>query len=322
MSYSDTFLDCLYEISGKYSLQISRSYFAVRLGHWLRISLAFQLPKQVNIGNPISDSFWDFISFKHHCFSDAGINASLYISESRINKASPLLKNILAKNNKITRFSNLSTLQHYIKKNEGYGILTCNTGQFKVIKCGSKVQILSLCEQNACKPVFLCIHSIKVKSTIPWNSLLYWGWIFERGEEPTEIAIENSYSCVSGWKAYARWIQAYNLPANLNKFHQKLNNLSALLKDRRSVALDYLDYLIQIQKNSEIAFVLGNFKKIILELLPHLETLHNSILANYSMNVQDILLKCYFIEQKTRIEFKKIKRLYHDLIYKQEPGSN
>ena len=136
--------------------------------------------------------------------------------------------------------------------------------------------------------------------SFPNRMLQYLIATLERGEEPMETIGTGNYSAVSGWKAYARWMQSYSIPLRkiIHPYQQKLIKI---LYERRVQFTFYLFKLSEMLNNLE--------KELILDLAKYysgvLEPL-KSIIDNNEISYTKIR-EIYFNEQMTLPTYKLIR---------------
>ena len=305
MELPDTFLNCLVDASSFFKEKLSRSYFSVRLGHWLRISVCYSLKRQDQIGISIGDSCWDFPTFAKKCFPDAGIEYEIYSTNNHSN-------NIERK--EPTNILNEEILERIVKKSKYPLIINRPDGSFSTIKNNVNNISKIIFSEYPLELVLFEIKSIEEKKEFPWNSLLHWKWVFERGEMQAEIAGRSGYSTVSGWKAYARWIQGFNSSIKGNKFHKDIVSLIILLEDRRKTAEEYFKYLLELDLDENIRIAINKFLEIISIFIMNIKKAKTaSKISLINPDLRKYIMKCYSAEQETLIAFKLIQITYNKL---------
>ncbi len=310
MQITDSFLDTLTHLVGSYG--IDRSYIAFRSGHWLRISMAMNLKRQLDLGNPVGDTLWDFNGFVTNCFEDMGIQVKIYQSKIRDTSArkTQALGN-RAMSSDVILFDRPEEFVESISSAIGKVMMTTTEGTFVSHLPDNLEKLFDL----PLGPVAIEIVDAVARHDTPWNSLMYWGWTFERGEEPTEVEGRGGISAVSGWKAYARWMQGYLLRPKPKAIHSDIRLIPHLIKDRMSSARPYLEKLITIEENENIRENYLSFIEVIDEVIPRLD--HLIILyeeeAEHSA-LRKGITEVYFSVQKTLPIFKSFKNLHHDYV--------
>lgn len=323
----DSFLDCLEQAASILKLDLTRSYFAVRTGHWLRISLAMSVKRQEALGHPSADGFWDHIALMNKYYPDAGIDAMLYIGKKRIT----LAKETSAQGKRIIESEKI----HILSSPEGFKekinqfyhnnailILFHKHGVYLLLHKSSNKLTLEDVNSNLTDyyshdlgPVLIIINNMTPQEGIPWNSLEYLSWTFERGEEPTEVTGHHGHSAVSGWKAYARWIQGYLLKPKEKSIHSELQYLPELLIDRRTSAIEYLEILAKETRHAQLSQLFTDFVDVAKRTIEELSTLHQLYQKQAShQELRSQITKVYFTEQETLPIFKRFKRFHHDLV--------
>lgn len=313
----DTLLDCLVVATEELRNPKSRSFLAVATGHWLRISLAMNIRTNDQIGHPYGELGWDYFALQQ-AFTNAGLESTLVVATERNNLAKQTAAHdaqiqanvVLAES--FTEFVNLLT--------GGVVIIGQPSGEYAILsttalRCPTVSSLSAeLYEKLPLGYAAFVVHAVHdVPDELPWDTLHYLAWTFERGEEPTEVAGKGHYSTVSGWKAYARWMQAYMLD-NPKALHQWIAQLPYVLRDRRASALPYWKTLAQVSqfdRAKELALL------FVQQITNYLQTI-DALIQKYEHDVsysekRKLVTQCYFADQQTLPIFKQIKKLHHDL---------
>lgn len=160
-------------------------------------------------------------------------------------------------------------------------------------------------EQMPFGPVILYIDGIKENLVkFPRSMLRYLINTFERGEEAMETMGKNSYSAVSGWKAYARWMQSFTIPIP-DMQHVFLKTLLQIVEERRRF-FSYYWYKLSEKLDNELEreFALALASRYFDTLSP----LSKMVELEPTYN---LVKEAYFMEQKALPTYKRIK-LYLD----------
>ncbi len=170
-------------------------------------------------------------------------------------------------------------------------------------------------------PIVLRINSMNAsnQSDLPWKTLLYWGWTFERGEEPTEIVGNGGFSTVSGWKAYARWMQSY-LFDNEKALHPFIKTIPYLLLDRKQTSIEYWRFLADHLEIEMSATIASRFRDIAADSIPLIEALINEYEEGADhRTIREKVSACYFNDQRTLGVFNLCRKHYNDLQHRKKP---
>ncbi|MHA2091389.1 MAG: hypothetical protein ACW98K_11060 [Candidatus Kariarchaeaceae archaeon] len=299
---SDTFIDGLVKASIFYNNPLTPWFLFGSTGHGARITLAMNVKTGKEIGHPSSNYIWDIISVAEHCFPDAGISYQLTISQeyadsSRLTTAQN--KSGLPPQVELTTIHDLPTMiQGPVLYPQGDGkwyysesaidTSTINTGYMPF------------------GPVFLQITgTLPQRLKFPYSTLKYLINTFERGEKPMEVAGVGNYSAVSGWKAYARWMQIFSIPLP-GVIHTNLQQLSSLLLVRRSNYYQYwkeLSQMLNLSQELEFADELANTYESMIPILREIVQTGNQL---------QLIRSLYFQEQKILPIFKRIHNYLRD----------
>lgn len=269
------------------------------LGLGARFSLAMNVKSGREIGHPSSNYIWDIISTSENCFHELGISWQLYINPAYDNSARATAakqQDHLSDNVKLVETLDEVETSHPIiyADPSGEWIYSENTPPSTSLKH----------ELMPFGVVAFQINNIKKKQNpyhFPMSTLAYLIKTIERGEEPMEIEGIGHYSAVSGWKAFARWMQAYSIPIKGIK-HKYLQKVICLLAIRRNENAKYwfelsncLEKKIEREFASDLYLVYSTIAEIVT----------NAALTN-SIKYQDVK-EIYYCEQKTLPVYKKIK---------------
>ncbi|RMG37583.1 MAG: hypothetical protein D6732_06510 [Methanobacteriota archaeon] len=333
MEIQDTFSQCLTTIVQKFSPSTTRSQILVETGHWLRISLALQLPRQINIGHPAGENSWDILGIVNTAFSGMGINYDLFIGERRYSRGHKTAAN--AKYRIDWEHAHLiSHIEDLKKAIEGIEdeltLVALPDGSYKVVSERNDAHAISkdkLLEkmndlmEMPLGPILLQVNSISPSNhlDLPWNAILYWGWTFERGEEPTEIEGNGGFSTVSGWKAYARWMQSY-LFDNRKAIHPFIETIPYLLLDRKKTSIEYWAYLAEKHEIEMSATIASRFREIAEDSLPLIQDLIDAYERQAAhRTIREKVSACYFNDQRTLEVFNLSRKHYNDLQHRKKP---
>ncbi len=330
MELLDSFSRGLTTVLQRYDSTITHPQMTVLSGQWLRVSMAMQLPRQINIGHPYGESGWDFLGIANAMLLPLSIDYRLYIGDLRYTRG-----HVTAANAKYPidwqRIIIIQNLEELIQNiDTETSIIAMPDGSYRIISTRdddlfiSKQSLLSVIDeliQLPLGPVILQINGLSdpIPQELPWDTLQYCGWTFERGEEPTEIEGNQRFSTVSGWKAYARWMQSYQFD-NSSAIHPFIKSIPHLLIDRRKAASEYwftLASQLQIEQSASIA---EQFGQIAEDAIPLFETLIDSYKDNENhRTIRKNISACYFNEQRTLHVFNQAKKHYNDLAHRKKP---
>lgn len=299
---SDTFIDGLVKASIFYNAPLSPWYLFGSTGHGARITLAMNVKTGKEIGHPSSNYIWDIISVAEQCFPDAGISYQLIIDKGYAGPSRMTSKqsdSVLPTQVKLISVHDLPPIIHgpvLYPQGDGNWYYSESALDTNEVNTGTM----------PFGPVFLQITGVlpqRVK--FPSSTLQYLINTFERGEKPMEVAGKGNYSAVSGWKAYARWMQVYSIPLQ-GVMHSNLPQLSTLLLVRRSHNYQYWKELSQLLSISqevefahELAYAYESMIPILREIVQTSEQLH-------------LIRDLYFQEQKILPIFKRIHNYLRD----------
>lgn len=265
-------------------------------GYGSRITVAMNVNNGKEIGHPCSNYVWDIVSFAENCFQAIGLQYKLYLGEGYNNTA----RYTSAQSNRF--FSEAVEIIDNFEDElivNGPFIFANPDGNWYYSNITNE-PISNNYQSMPFGPIIVSIHGIKKKKfEFPKSSLNYLINTLERGEEPMEIAGKGGYSAVSGWKAFARWMQAYSIPGKGLR-HENLKNLSILLLERRRCFVKYWEELskkLKIEKEIIFANKLSaGYRKVI----PFIEKL---ISEGDSLR---LIREFYFAEQKILPIYKSI----------------
>lgn len=333
MEIQDSFSACLTSLVQSFSSNITRSRILVETGHWLRVSLALQLPRQVNIGHPSGENSWDIIGLANTAFPAMGIEYELYVGEKRYSRGHKTAANAKYRINwdNIHLISNLEDFTATVEKIPVHQtIVAIPDGSYKIISTrngGKEIKGETVLEHAndlfdlPLGPILLVIKSASPPeiTDLPWETLLYWGWTFERGEEPTEIEGNGGFSTVSGWKGYARWMQSY-LFDNRKAINPFIKTLPYLLLDRKKTSLDHWKYLADHLEIDMSATIASKFAEIAADSIPLLEELIDAYDNDADhRTIRERVAACYFNDQRTLQVFNQCRKHHNDLQHRKKP---
>ena len=266
------------------------------------------------IGHPSGHYSWDIVGVVEHCFPDCGIESTLYIGPGYATRARStaaqsereLPENVML----LPDFS----LDPSLELQSSNLIYPDQNGVWHHTSSLSSIDVdWSVFPFG---PILIEIHGFTYKSGFPASTLQYLINTLERGEEPMEIRGRNNYSTVSGWKAFARWMQSYAIPLP-DVQHQQLNYQANLLVERRFHFIEFLMELLPDLNEKETELIAGlqsKYEQAFITLIE--EMTENSIDSFDRFDWETLVIKksftlgnirsCYFAEQKTLTYYKKL----------------
>ncbi len=286
-------------------LSSSCKYFGKNIPKWFlygssgfgsRITLTMNVKTGKEIGHPSSNYIWDIVSFAQQCLENTGINWNLFIGDGYFTDA---------RLTAVQRLNSYSKI-NLIRPEEMEGILiqgpyvTAHPDGSWIYGDNFKDQNHPDYEIMPFGPVVFKITDVTEKQmNFPYSTLIYLINTLERGEEPMETIGIGNYSAVSGWKAYARWIQAYTVPLKGIR-HDHLKNLAPIIRERRSeFAVYWRNLSSELNNKVEITFA-ENLAKAYQNLIPFLDNIIES--GETIETIRDL----YFEEQKILPIYKRI----------------
>ncbi|MCE7733359.1 MAG: hypothetical protein GPJ54_00680 [Candidatus Heimdallarchaeota archaeon] len=269
------------------------------IGVGARFSLAMNVKSGREIGHPSSNYIWDIISTSENCFHELGIDWQLFINQAYDNRA------------RATAASQQNSISDHIRFIETLEQLQGDIPIIYADPSGEWIYSESKPSNSELKQELMPfgVVAFQIKNIIqnhnlyhfPTSTLSYLIRTLERGEEPMEIEGHGHYSVVSGWKAFARWMQAYSIPIKGIK-HNYLNNVIRLLAVRRNENARYwyeLSNRLDKKIESDFAFQLYSvYSKIS-------DKITNTISADI-IKYPDIK-EIYYTEQESLPVYKQIK---------------
>lgn len=271
------------------------------IGIGARFTLAMNVKTGKEIGHPSSTYCWDIISVVQKSFHAFGIDWKIYSSLGYVGARTTAAKldRSVAENVMI-----LDTSSEFLSI-RGPVIFPSADGQWHFRSDGLEALENNL-EQMPFGMIVIQISMITNHSTkFPYKAMNYIINTIERGEEPMEITGFGNYSAVSGWKAFARWMQTYSVPLRGVR-HPYLDNLVDLLLERRFYYAKYWQNLVQnLDSKSEREFSerLGVCYDEVVVILTKIK----SEGEDYS-----IVKQLYFTEQKTQPVLKELKNYMYN----------
>lgn len=260
------------------------------LGIGARFTMAMNVRSNVEIGHTSSSYIWDIVSTATRCFEN--LQWILYVGPGYIGSARSTAaqsERVVPENVEIVK-GKLSIMGPVLYAQvDGDWIYS------------EEEIVINNDEGMPFGAVALQITGVKEFSlTFPEKMLQYLIDTLERGEEPMETTGEGNYSAVSGWKAYARWMQSYSIP--LRKIiHPYQQTLIKILYERRTHFCFYLSRLAENLKEKEKEMILELAKYYSGILIP-LKSLVDGNIVSYA-KIREI----YFSEQMTLPTFKLIR---------------
>jgi hypothetical protein len=249
------------------------------------------------IGHPSSIYIWDIINTAENCFGFLDWRLSLgepYFTSARTTAAQS--------SREISKRITLLSDDEF--RGEGPAIVAHPDGYWKYYEQEFLIDRETIVKMPF-GPVILYIDGIKETAiNFPRSMLGYLINTFERGEEPMETRGKHGYSAVSGWKAYARWMQSFTVPLP-DMQHQYLNEIIELIGERRKF-FSYFWYRLSEMLDNELErdFALVLAKR-------YYDTISPISKMNNQGASYDLVKEAYFIEQKALPTYKRIK-LYLD----------
>jgi hypothetical protein len=293
-SQSDTFIFGLVSIAKSMHLTVDPSFFYGTTGQGARFTLAMNVKRGKFIGHPSSIYAWDIISVIEHCFPDAGIVAEAYLGEGYGNRA----RSTSAQSSREVP-DNIHLISSDALFPEITGNLLIAHPEGRWFTAPSTADIDIEWDRMPFGPVVINILEIKPHDwVLPRRTLNYLIDTLERGEEPMEVVGRHDLNAVSGWKAFARWMQSFTVPLPDIR-HPFLSELPPLLLDRRTNQVHYLRTLADQLENQEHDLI-AQLAERYQEMITPLEHLVNS------EPDLDSVRTAYFAEQSTQSIFKKI----------------
>ncbi|MDH5401529.1 MAG: hypothetical protein OEY49_03470 [Candidatus Heimdallarchaeota archaeon] len=287
----DSFIQSLSTAINKFDETYPIWYFIGASGYGTRISLSMNVKTGKEIGHPTSNYIWDIVNFFHYCVPETGISAKLYIGMGYQTSS----RHTAAKGSNLSN-STISFLEYGEFPNiQDKLIYVDHNGNWKYDDHFREIEI----ETYPFGPIFIEIQAVhKMKYQFPSTTLKYLCDTLERGEEPMEVAGKGSYSCVSGWKAYARWMQSFQIPL-IGIQHEYLNFIPIMILERRKAFILYLSELINHLDGDEFNLISQLHQKY-QNLLPLLDQLLSA------KPTIETVRQLYYTEQKTLSVYKKI----------------
>lgn len=289
----DTFISQLYNITQARGLDITPEYLFGRTGMGARFSLAMNTKTAREIGHPSSHYIWDIVGVIEHCFGDSGIEVTAYVGPGYVTRA----RETAAQTSRSLPVNVLELPDYTVEsvpELKGDILYAHDDGSWRHATRNSDIIVNS--ENLPFGPVVLYIGEIKPQTHFPDKTFQYLIDTIERGEAPMEIRGHGNYSTVSGWKAYARWMQSYSVPLK-GVQHDHLQSFHKLLKERRFFFSKFLEELAQ-----ELPTTL---QTMILDLKFRYEAVSTELDKTDTPNLSDIR-SIYFTEQKTQVVYKKL----------------
>lgn len=260
------------------------------LGIGARFTMAMNVKTNVEIGHTSSSYIWDIISTAIHCFEN--LQWKLYVGTGYIG---PARSTAAQSEREVPENVEIVKGELSIK---GPVLFAQIDGEW--IYSEEEI-IIDNYEGMPFGAVALQITGVnEFKLTFPEKMLQYLIDTLERGEEPMETTGMGNYSAVSGWKAYARWMQSYSVP--LRKIiHPYQQTLIKVLYERRSHFCFYLFKLAENLREQERELIL-ELLKFYSGVLNPLKSLVEGEIVSYA-KIREI----YFSEQMTLPTFKLIR---------------
>ena len=262
-----------------------------------RITLSMNVKRGNEIGHPSSVYIWDLINTAESCFEFLDWRICL-------GEAYHTLARSTAAQSSRELSDRITLLSDDDISGKGPAIMAHPDGYWEYYEQEFNID-KKIIEKMPFGPVILYIDGIKESALkFPRSMLRYLINTFERGEEPMETRGKNNYSAVSGWKAYARWMQSYTIPIP-DMQHEFLATLLQLIDERRRFFSYYwykLSENLDNELEKEFAITLAS------RYFDTLSPLYKMIEQEPTYN---LVKETYFIDQKSLPTYKRIK-LYLD----------
>jgi hypothetical protein len=246
------------------------------------------------IGHPSSIYTWDIISVIEHCFPDAGIVAEAYLGAGYGTQA----RSTSAQSSRDIP-DNIYLIPSNASPPEITGHLLMAHPEGRWVTTTSTVDLDGDWDVMPFGPVIIKINEIQPHQWIlPRQTMAYLIQTLERGEEPMEVVGKNDLNAVSGWKAFARWMQSFTVPLPDIR-HAFISDIPKLLLDRRTHQVDYLQKLAEKVTDQE--------RDLVLQLSERYQHMISPLrqLVNSEPDL-DSVRTAYFAEQTTQSIYKKI----------------
>jgi len=289
----DSFTIGLKTILNRLDYAVDYPYLLGRTGHGARFSLAMNTKTGKEIGHPSGHYSWDVIAVLEHCFPSAGIDATLYIGPGYATRA----RKTAAQSSRQLPVNVIELSSYDLdRKINGNLLYADESGQWQIANSTDAIEVDW--SKLPFGPVIFNIQGMMRQSGFPAGTMRYLVDTIERGEEPMEIRGRNNYSTVSGWKAYARWMQSFAVPLP-DVQHEHLQSYPDLLYERRLGFVRFLEQLKDECEAEQIELIVGLLQRYrpVVSLLDELRQ------SNPTM---EQIRSVYFAEQKTQTYYKKI----------------
>ncbi len=240
------------------------------------------------IGHPSSNYIWDIVSTAQNCFTF--FDWILYVGEGYVGSA----RGTAAQSDRQIP-ANVEVIDKDITLS---GPLIYATSSGDWIYCEDELNII-FDGNMPFGPVILQISGFRdVVLEFPKSMFSYLINTLERGEEPMETIGKGNYSAVSGWKAYARWMQSYSIPIrNIKHVYQK--ELAQIIYERR---LFFTYYLTKLSEKLD-----GEERDMVTEL----SNRYNAVIEPLSRIIDEPdmrkIREVYFLEQMTLPTYKALR---------------
>lgn len=294
---SDTLVDSIQKSITRLGINYPSWFISGATGLGARFSLAMNIKTGREIGHPSSNFIWDIISTAENCFSEIGVDWKLYLGHLHSNRA----RSTSAQTNRyissrVTLFDKIDDLEL-----TGPLVVADPSGEWKYLD--TDLENINIDENDLpFGHVILQINKVAEDIDIfhfPKSTLEYLINTLERGEEPMEIIGKGNYSAVSGWKAFARWMQALSLPVEGIK-HSYLDEIIQLLHFRRSENSLYWSMLSNNLKNHKEKLFATSLSEVYHKVTTRFNDLDTGNLYSISKDI-------YYLEQETLPIYKNIK---------------
>jgi hypothetical protein len=266
-------------------------------GYGSRLTLSMNVKTGKEIGHPSSNYIWDVLSFAENCLSNTGITWRLFIGNGY---AGSSRKTSAQTDQKISnRVQLINQWDLKLNLQDGPIVYAHPDGNWYFSDKSEDFAKSNFKEMPFGPVIFQILDVDESDYQFPYLTLKYLLNTLERGEEPMETAGLGNYSAVSGWKAYARWMQAYSIPLRGIK-HEYLKNTAELLYEMRKEFVTYWHELhnrLKDNKEKEFALDIAQCYQAVLPILSEIKQDGESI---------NLIRNLYFTEQRTLPIYKKL----------------
>ncbi|MCY3413907.1 MAG: hypothetical protein INQ03_19855 [Candidatus Heimdallarchaeota archaeon] len=283
----DTFTIALHQAIIRFKPEFPIWQLYGQTGIGARITLAMNVRTGKDVGHPNSSYIWDIISTVTSTFEF--LDYTLHIGQGYIGSRNTAaqMKREIPENVRIFEEEVLLSEPHIIARENG-------DWEF------AEQSLLHDSDTMPFGPVALVIHGVMQEELyFPTQMFIYLIHTLERGEEPLELPGRGNYSAVSGWKAYARWMQSFSIPIRGIR-HEYQETLLQILFERRTMFCVYLENLVEILNEQEKELVEEIIKRYRAVLPAIMKVINTGLSYN---GIKEI----YFLEQMALPGNKEIR---------------